>query len=174
MPVVAAELNCSLDVLSPVVLLTQCERSQVESGGPALTAVDQPCHGRQAQVRAGRAQEELRLVRAQCEAVDPDLRQLATAAQGGDRELRRRAAGKHEQRAFGTVLRDRQHCVESFARAEQVRIVEDEHDGLVEFGEGRPEPRNRRRPDGSARSCEGLEDAGLRAARSREAPGQRV
>ena len=55
MPVVAAELNCSLDVLFPVVLFTQGERSQVESGGPALTAVDQPGHGRKAQVRAGRA-----------------------------------------------------------------------------------------------------------------------
>ena len=158
MPVVAAELDCSLDVLFPVVLLTQCERSEVESGGPALTAVDQPCHGRKAQVHAGRAQQQLRLVRAQCETVDPDLRQLAAAAQGGDRELRRGAAGKHEQRAFGTVLRNRQHCVESFARAEQVRIVEDEDDGLVEFGEGRPEPRNRGRPDGSCpepRGCRG-------------------
>jgi hypothetical protein len=157
MSVVAAELDSSLRVLSSVVLLTQSESREVESCRPALTALDELRHGGKAQVGARGVQEQLSLVRGQREAVDPDLRQLATAPQSGDRQVRRGTAGEHEQRAFGGVLRESPHGIEAFAGTEQVRIVENENDRLIESSKRGAEPRNRRGPDGGTRSCECVE-----------------
>jgi hypothetical protein len=130
------------------VLLTLREPGKIERGGPPFAALDERCDGFKAQVGPRGAQEQLRLVGAQGQAVDPDLRELATAAEGSDRQFREGTPGEHEERAFWCVLCEGPDGIETLAGAKQMRIVEDEDDGLAERGKRGAKPRNRARPDG--------------------------
>jgi hypothetical protein len=145
--VVAHEPVVAPDAQAPIGLRAagrQCERREVEAGGPALRALDQVVHLRRPELDPGAAQQARGLPGVHGQVVHADLRQAALGPEPGRRQGQRVARAQRQLPAVGQPEGQVRHRVQALGLGHRLQVVHDQRHRLVHGGDGRHEQRRDR------------------------------